>query len=64
MANTRAAIKKADLKRIATAMREGGVKAYRVEVNPADGKFSVIVGRDSGAASADENDWDAHGQEA
>jgi hypothetical protein len=64
MANTRAAIKQADLKRIAVAMREGGVEAYRVEVSPADGKFSVIVGRDSGSATAEKNDWDADGQEA
>lgn len=61
MANTRAAIKKADLKRITDVMRDGGVAQWRVEVDPDSRKFTVIVGRTEDRIFDEDNDWDADG---
>lgn len=52
----RAAIRSADLVRIATAMERAGVREYRIEARP-DGSIAVSVGR--GKVNEGVNPWDA-----
>lgn len=56
MANVRAALKQSDLTRYAKAMRNADVAEWRVDVDPATGRHSIVVGKQAPAPS--KSDWD------